>query len=64
MTSEQRKMYESGMYFPEKVIYTAKIDVKSMNEKWEENYPIKLTSQAFGFIPISTISKIKYYRNN
>jgi hypothetical protein len=62
MTSEQRKLNEFGMFFPEKVIYTAKLDIKTPKEEWEENVPIKLTSQAFGHIPISSITKIKYYR--
>lgn len=51
------------MYFPERVIFTTKLDIKSPKEEWEENVPIKLTSQAFGHIPISTIDKIKYYRS-
>lgn len=63
MTSEQRKMHECGMYFPEKVIYAAKVDQKVSNQ-WEESCPVKLTSQAFAAIPISTISKIKFYRNS
>ena len=56
-------MHECGMYFPEKVIYTAKIDQKVSNQ-WEESCPVKLTSQAFAVIPISNISKIKFYRNS
>lgn len=43
------------------MIFTTKLDIKSPKEEWEENVPIRLTSQAFGHIPISTIDKIKYY---
>jgi hypothetical protein len=62
MTTEQRKMYESGMFFPERVIHTVKLDVKG-KEEWMEDCLVKLTSQAFGPIPIAAITKIKYYRN-
>lgn len=62
MTSEQRKLYRSGMYFPEQVIFDGKVDVKT-KEGWDENCSIRLTSQAFGSIPITAINKIKYYRN-
>lgn len=34
-----------------------------MSNQWEESCPVKLTSQAFAAIPISTISKIKFYGN-
>jgi hypothetical protein len=62
MTSEQRKLYHSGMYFPERVIFEGKLDVK-VKEEWDEDCPIRLTSQAFANIPIAAIAKLKYYRN-
>lgn len=63
MTSEQRKLYLSGMYFPDRVIFEGKVDVKT-KEEWDEDCPVRLTSQAFGSIPIAAINKIKYYRNS